>query len=109
MKEDDGLSQKIRKLIINSNGHSPSLDQAAACFHMSARTLHRHLKQEGTSYKEILESVTHQLAKEYLRNTALNIQEVSYLLGYSDQANFRRAFKRMGGMTPSEYRKANSD
>ncbi len=100
----DSLSDKIKELILTSIGHTPNLEQTAQRFHMSARTLHRHLKQEGTSFKVILEDVTHHLAKEYLKNSTLSIQEIAYLLGYSDHANFRRAFKRWQGMAPSEFR-----
>ncbi len=104
MQSIDSLSQKIKELILTSNGRTPDLEQTAQSFNMSARTLHRHLKQEGTSFKAILEDVTHHLAKEYLRNSTLSIQEIAYLLGYSELSNFRRAFKRWQGMAPSEFR-----
>lgn len=100
----DTLSEKIKELMLMSIGHFPSLQQTADRFHMSARTLHRHLKQEETSFKEIVEGVSHKLAKEYLSNSTLSVQEISYLLGYMDNSNFRRAFKRWQGMAPSEFR-----
>ena len=97
--------QKIREMLLLSVGHFPSLEQVAARFHISARTLHRHLKSEDTSYKEIVESVSSQLAMKYLQQSSISIQEISYLLGYQDVANFRRAFKRWYGVPPSELRK----
>ncbi len=100
----DTLSQKIRELMLLSIGHFPSLQKTAQRFHMSARTLHRQLLKEDTSFKEIVENVSHHLAMEYLTDSSLSIQEIAYLLGYMDSANFRRAFKRWQGCPPSEYR-----
>lgn len=99
--------QKVKEMLISSIGQFPSLEQLAARFHISPRTLHRYLKNENTSYKEIVESVSSQLAKKYLVESDISIQEISYLLGYKDIANFRRAFKRWYGVPPSEYRNSN--
>ena len=74
---------------------------------MAPRTLHRHLKSEGTSYRQILENVSHTIASQQLTNTSITVEEISLLLGYIDVANFRRAFKRWTGMTPSDYRTNN--
>jgi AraC-like DNA-binding protein len=98
------FSQKIKEYMLLSIGHFPSLQKTADRFHMSPRTLHRHLLKDGTSFKEIVESVSHHLATEYLTESSLSIQEIAYLLGYMDSANFRRAFKRWEGCPPREYR-----
>jgi len=100
----DTLSQKIKEFTLLSIGHFPSLQTTADRFHMSTRTLHRQLLKEGSSFKEIIENVSHNLAMEYLADSSLSIQEIGYLLGYRDTANFRRAFKRWQGCPPSEYR-----
>jgi len=100
----DTLSQKIKELMLLSIGHFPSLQKTADRFHMSRRTLHRQLLKEDSSFKEIVENVSHRLAIEYLTDSSLSIQEIAYLLGYMDTANFRRAFKRWQGCPPSEYR-----
>ncbi len=100
----DTLSQRIKELMLLSIGHFPSLQKTADRFHMSSRTLHRQLLKEGTSFKEIVDNVSHHLAQEYLADSSLSIQEIAYLLGYMDTANFRRAFKRWQGCPPSEYR-----
>jgi len=49
------------------------------------------------------------LASEHLQRGQLTVQEVAYLLGYTDLANFRRAFRRWQGMSPSDYRAACAD
>ena len=81
----------------------PSLNVTARLFHLTPRTLHRRLLDEGSSFKEILEQVRH-LAVEYLKAGHLSIEEIAYSLGYTDMANFRRAFKRWEAMPPSRYR-----
>ncbi len=97
------LSGKVRRLMLESYCHFPSLDSTAQRFHMTSRTLHRHLIEEGTSYKQILEEVRQLLAIKYLEGGQMSIQEIAYALGYSDIANFRRAFKRWEGVAPSQY------
>jgi len=72
--------------------------------HLSQRTLQRKLKEEGTTYKEFLDETRKELAKEYVNDTSLSFSEITYLLGFSEQSNFTRAFKRWQGQSPSAYR-----
>ncbi|MEO1269343.1 MAG: hypothetical protein AAFX99_14730 [Myxococcota bacterium] len=58
---------------------------------MTPRTHHRHLVQEGTSYRTLLEDVHHRLAVDHLTSGRGSIKEIAYMLGYSDDANVRRA------------------
>ena len=101
------LSHRVKEMLLNSVGHFPTLEKTAFRFHMAPRTLHRHLKREGTSYRQILEKVSHTIASQQLTNTSITVEEISLLLGYIDVANFRRAFKRWTGITPSDYRTNN--
>lgn len=71
---------------------------------MTPRTLHRRLVDEGTSYRELVEAVRHTLAVEHLKSARFSVNEVAFRLGYTDIANFRRAFKRWEGVPPSTYR-----
>ncbi|NVK36294.1 MAG: AraC family transcriptional regulator ligand-binding domain-containing protein [Gammaproteobacteria bacterium] len=97
------LSAQVRKFILATNNVFPSLDYTARHFHMTPRTLHRRLLEEGTSFKQLLESIRHSLATQYLLSGHMQIQEIAYALGYSDIANFRRAFKRWEGVSPSVF------
>lgn len=76
----------------------------ANALHVSPRTLQRGLLEEGTSYRKLLDDVRRELAEGYLRDVRHSLGEIAYLLGFSDQANFSRAFKRWTGRTPSELR-----
>lgn len=102
--QDQSLAMRVRRVLIERSNAFPSLQLTARLFHMTPRTLHRNLLEEGTSYRGILESVRHSLAAEHLKSDRLSIQEVAFALGYTDLANFRRAFKRWEGVAPSEYR-----
>jgi AraC-like DNA-binding protein len=97
------LSTSVRRLMLDKQSGFPSLSVTARLFHMTPRTLHRRLKEEGTSYQTILDEERHRLALQYLQNSKCSIQEIAFNLGYTDPANFRRAFKRWEKMTPSEY------
>lgn len=109
LKQRHLLSDQVRQLMLKSYGHFPTLEHTAQSFHLTPRTLHRRLQEEGTSYKQILETVRHTLALQYLQGGHMRIQEVAYALGYSDMANFRRAFKRWEGVAPSEYQQQMRD
>jgi AraC-like DNA-binding protein len=67
-------------------------------------SLQRALRSEGTSYRDLLEDTRRSLAEQYIAEQNYNLAQIAYLLGFADQSNFTRAFKRWTGMSPSEYR-----
>lgn len=101
---NESLSARVRRLLLEKQSGFPSLQVTARSFHMTTRTLHRRLVDEGTSYREILEDVRRTLAVEHLKSGRFGVEEIAYLLGYSDLANFRRAFKRWESVPPSSYK-----
>ena len=103
LENQDSLATQIQQLLLSGNHQFPTLEVTARCFHMTPRTLHRRLQEEGTSYKFLVEDVRHRLAIQHLKKGDLTIQQIAYALGYSEVANFRRAFKRWQGIPPSEY------
>jgi len=70
---------------------------------MSVRTLQNHLKSEGVVFRELLENTRERLAKKYLREN-YTVEDITYLLGFSEPSVFRKAFKKWSGSTPREYR-----
>jgi len=96
------IHQLLRELILEQH-RLPSLEFTASLFNMTARTLHRHLESEGTSFKQILQEVRHVLAVEAIRAGNQSVQEIAWALGYQDVANFRRAFKQWEGVSPSQF------
>ena len=100
----ESTSARVRRLLLEKQTGFPSLQVTARLFHVTPRTLHRSLVAEGTSFRELLESVRRTLAVEHLKSGRFSMEELAYRLGYTDVANFRRAFKRWEGVAPSEYR-----
>lgn len=104
MTADASVTARVRRLMLAKQAHFPSLGVTARILHMTPRTLHRRLQDEGTSFQKVLDEVRQTLAQEYLKSQELTIQELAYTLGYHDTANFRRAFKRWTGVAPSRFR-----
>jgi AraC-like DNA-binding protein len=70
----------------------------------SLSTLQRQLHSEGTKFQDIRDDTRRQIAQDYVRDGELSLSQVAYLLGFSDQSNFSRAFKRWTNQSPREYR-----
>jgi AraC-like DNA-binding protein len=82
-----------------------SLDLAAEIAETSARSLRRWLQEERTSFRAVLERILFEAAEERLREPTLWIADISAELGYANEANFTRAFKRWTGEAPNAYRR----
>lgn len=104
LRQQNSTTAQVRRLLIERRHHLPSLPATARLLHLTPRTLHRRLLAEGTSFREILEELRFALARDYLISEHVGVDEVAYVLGYSDAANFRRAFKRWSGVPPSVFR-----
>jgi AraC-like DNA-binding protein len=72
---------------------------------MSVRSLRRGLAAEGTSFGEILDRVRQRLARRYLEDKHVSLQQIAWLLGYSEPGAFNHAFRRWYGTSPGEARK----
>ncbi len=99
------LQTRIRKYLLSFKDGFPSLIEVSHYFNMSPRTLHRQLQQEDFSYSQILMSVRKFVAVQLLEESTLTVQAISLTLGYSDTANFRKAFKQWTGTSPNDFRK----
>jgi len=94
----------LRKTVIKclQNG-TPSLSTISNTLNISGRTLHRRLENRGLNFGELLQRIRSELAIQYLRERQLSIIEISFLLGYSEQSAFSRAFKQWTGKTPGKF------
>ena len=101
----DRLNLRVRELLTLGNDGFPNLEQITEKLHMSDRTLKRQLAAEGTSFSAILEEVRHRQAIALLSRSDFTLDRISECLGYSDVANFNRAFRRWTGKTPGKWRR----
>ena len=80
----------------------PPLPELAAMLNIAPRTLNRYLEREGTSFRRLAGRIQHELARERL-DSGMSITEVAYSLGFSDPANFTRAFRDREGLPPRAF------
>ena len=96
-------SQVRRLLIALLPSGNVSHDLVSSRLNRSKSTLQRQLKDEGLTYRDVLESTQRSLAENYLREKKQSHAHIAFLLGFSDQSNFSRAFKRWTSQTPKQY------
>jgi AraC-like DNA-binding protein len=104
LEANETWAGRVRRTLLESQNDFPSLQTAARLLRVTPRTLHRRLRDEDTSFRAILDDVRYRLASDQLRSGVSSIEEIAFALGYSDPANFRRAFKRWAGVPPSTHR-----
>ena len=102
--ETDSAAARVRSLIMEAMP-SGEIDQdsIARSLHQSTSTLQRRLRGEGTTYQQLLDRTRRDLALEYMRSGECSLADITFLLGFADQSNFTRAFRRWTGRTPREF------
>ena len=96
-----GLENAIAPLLPHGKARA---NEIARRLGMSTRTLARRVASEGLTFTGVLSELRVDLAKRYLREEALPISEIAWLLGYQEVSAFTHAFKRRTGQTPREAR-----
>ena len=104
LSKQSGFVEEVRALIVARPGFFPDIDYVAEKLKVSTRTLRRKLGEEGGSYQQILDEVRYSLARDYLTNSTLPLEEISIMLGCSTAGNFSAAFKRWHGNAPRQFR-----
>ena len=99
------ITIRVREILNHIKMHDFSLEYVAKHLHMSDRTLKRQLAMEGTSFSILLDEMRYGHAQSLLSCTDITLKQIAEKLGYSDVANFSRAFKRWSGRRPSNWRK----
>lgn len=97
--------ERVRSAIwaVLSEGR-PSLERIASLLEVPSRTLQRRLAEEGTALQTEVEQIRKTMAMATLRDRAIPIDEVAFVLGYDEPSTFYRSFKRWTGKTPRQYR-----
>jgi AraC-like DNA-binding protein len=94
----------LRMMLRQVEGESPTLESIALSNRVSTRTIDRYLRRENVSFRELLHQVRFERACELLQSSPATIAQIAHRLGFSDAANFSRAFRRAIGTTPTAYR-----
>ncbi len=105
---DRRVAAWTRMMLSQPTDGMPTLAELAHTLNLSARTLDRHLRDEGVSFRSLSNALRHARACELLDQTTRPITWIAHELGYTDAANFTRAFRRAAGMSPSRYRQSTS-
>jgi AraC-like DNA-binding protein len=83
-------------------------EDIASDLHMSRRSLQRRLAEADTGYQSLVDDTRRDMALRYIQDPEKSATDITFLLGYSQQSVFTRAFRRWTGMSPSEYRAGKS-
>lgn len=102
----EAFHERLQQTLLRAlHDGEPTIETIASTMHMSARTLQRRLREKDLCFREVLQRTRLAFSRQYLQDLHLNLQEIAYLLGYSEQSAFNRAFKHWTGMTPQSYRR----
>lgn len=103
-RKDRLLIERIRQAFKTNPACMRNSDLLASKLHLSSRTLHRQLKDQGASLQALKNGVRVEMATELLRRTELPIKKIAFAAGFDSDKGFSRAFKQLTGSTPETLR-----
>lgn len=107
LRLDNSLSAQVQRMLqAGKEVESLPFTEIAQKLLMSTDTLRRRLKEEGSSFAQIKESVRYNSAVFWLTNTDMPINSIALRLGFSEPSAFNRAFKKWAGKTPGDFRQS---
>ncbi len=104
IKQGD-IVQQVQAIILNHLADGQVTDKLVArALNLSERSLQRRLKEHETTFRVLLDGVREMAAKQYIKNPVNRMSDIAFLIGFSEQSAFSRAFKKWTGKSPVEYR-----
>ncbi len=104
MEQKETVTRAAAKIILaHLDDENLSIETVAQEMTVSVRTLQKRLAAEGVVFSDLLKDIRQRLAKKYLCEN-YTVEQITYLLGFSEPSVFRKAFKKWSGFTPKEYR-----
>ena len=104
VERQNEYARTVTKIILSKlDDEALSIKKVAKEMSVSVRTLQNRLKDEGVVFSELLTDTRKKLAKKYLTED-YSVEQITYLLGFSEPSVFRKAFKKWSGVTPRQYR-----
>lgn len=99
-----GLVGKVRQILLVNLMRPTGFTDVARFLNMSTRTLRRKLAEENTTFRRLVDELRMHMAIKYLCDTDLTVEEIAYVVGFSEAANFRHAFRRWTNAAPHQFR-----
>ena len=106
-RRDRLLLERARQCLLTQADQAHSAVDLARLLHVSPRTLHRHLQEQGRSLQALKDEVRRERAMELLQRTQQPIKRVAEASGYRNEKSFIRAFKGWTGQSPAAFRRLN--
>jgi AraC-like DNA-binding protein len=103
-RRDRLLVQRVRELLRAGGGPRHTAESLATALHMSTRSLHRQLRDEGAALQPLKDEVRRELALDRLRRTDRPVKQIALEAGFRNEKSFARAFRSWTGKSPSEVR-----
>ncbi len=104
LTKDDVVSRCKAQFLEQLASGEPSAEDIAQRLNMSSRTLQRKLAEANTTYLKLVDDCRRDLALRYISDPDKSITDITFLLGFSSQSAFSRAFRRWTGKSPTEQR-----
>lgn len=103
-RRDRLLVPQVRQALAAQPQHTHNAQELAALLHVSVRTLHRQLKEEGASLQQLKDEVRLERAKDLLFRTGKPVKQVADAVGFRNEKSFARAFRQWAGVPPGAFR-----
>jgi AraC-like DNA-binding protein len=106
LEQKDEHTRAVTRIILSRlDDEALTIEKVAKELAVSVRTLQNRLEAEGVLFSDLLKDIRERLAKQYLYEN-YSVEQITYLLGFSEPSAFRKAFKKWSGVTPKEYRES---
>jgi len=105
-RRDRLLVPQVRQALAARPERAHSAEALADLLHVSPRTLHRQLKDEGSSLQVLKDEVRLERARDLLLRTSQPLKQVASAVGFRNEKSFARAFRHWTGSAPGAFRDA---
>jgi AraC-like DNA-binding protein len=103
-RRDRLLVERVRRVLRKARGRIPGAEDVASELALSTRTMHRRLREEATSLRDLKEEAKLELARQELMRGRVPIKRIAELAGFRNEKSFSRAFRSWTGASPREFR-----
>lgn len=108
LENNNNYTRKTKSILLSKmKGSLPSIKFIADELGISVRSFQLYLQNEQTTYSKLVDEIRKDMSESYLKDKKISIDEISYILGFSEVSTFHRAYKKWTDMTPGQFRKNN--